>query len=144
MIFGAIQEVSPSEFPNRISGYYKVENWNRGTKKQYLQFVVIVWGDQDVPRYPNIQIRYILAGITAPPFNIGNGRFMFLGEEEPKQSTWIHFQRDLRADFIEKWGHVPWDFKKIRFLFETRYDGKIPEESNIHADVYFDQLYLGR
>jgi hypothetical protein len=143
-IFGAIQEVSPPEFPNRISGYYRVENWNQGTKKQYLQFVVIIWNDPDVPQYPNIQIRYILAGVTSPPFNINNGRFIFLGGEEPKQSTWIPFQRDLRADFIEKWGHVPRGFKKIRFLFETRYDYKIPEEGNIHADVYFDQLYLGK
>jgi hypothetical protein len=144
MIFGAIQEVSPAEFPNRISGYYRVENWKRGTKKQYLQFVVIVWGDQDTPQYANIQIRYIIDGITAPPFMIGNGRFIFLGSEEPQQSAWIPFHRDLRADFIEKWGHVPRGFEKIRFLFETRYDDKTPEEGNIRADVYFDQLYLGK
>lgn len=140
-IFGVVQEVASEKFPRKISGYYRVENWNRQTEKQYVQFVVIVWGDP-VSRLPNIQIRYILAGVTRPPFEIRNARFWFLGGEEPEQSAWIPFERDLHADFLTVWGHVPSRFKKARILFEARYDGKHPAEAPPSADVYFDQLSL--
>jgi hypothetical protein len=64
-VFGLIQELRPKRFPKRLSGYYRVENWRRGIAKQYLQFVVIVWGDRAVSQYSNVQIRYILAGLTS-------------------------------------------------------------------------------
>ncbi len=144
MIFGAIQEVAPPVFPGRISGYYRVENWNRGTPKQYVQFVVIVWNDPAVRKWPNIQIRYILSGLRSPPFTISNGKMLFLGPEEPVQGAWIPFERDLVDDFKNYWGHVPEGFTKIRILFEVRYDGRRPEDEAPHADVYFDQLFLGK
>lgn len=142
MIFGLIQEVNPQKFPKKISGYYRVESWQRGTEKQYVQFVVIVWGDQAVTQYNNIQIRYILTGITKPPLGIGNAKFLFLGKPEPQQRRWIRFERDLHADFLKSWGHVPEKFEKIRVLFEARYDQKGPG-TELSADVYYDALYLG-
>lgn len=138
-IAGLIQEIKPMKFPKKISGFYRVENWQRGTTKQYLQFVVIVWGDRE---YPNIQIRYILSGISGPPFTLHNGRFVFLGEPEPALQQWVFFERDLHKDFLELWGRVPTEFEKLRVLFEVRYDDKRPAEA-LYADVYFDALYLG-
>lgn len=140
-IFGLIQEVSPTRFPKKVSGYYRVENWQRGTEKQYIQCVVIVWGDSFSP-YTNIQIRYILAGTTEPPFEIANGRFVFLGGPDPPQGEWVRFERDVRADFLKYWGDVPEKFEKIRVLFEARYDQK-KLGTELLADVYYDALYLG-
>lgn len=141
-VFGMIQELSPKGFPKKISGYYRIEGWRRGTAKQYLQYVVIVWGDRAVLQYQNIQIRYILTGITEPPFAIANARFVFLGDREPIQSRWVRFERDLHQDFLHQWGHVPENFDKIRVLFEARYDDK-EMGTELAADVYYDALYLG-
>src|SRR3972149_12274574 len=38
-VYYLVQEVAPTEFPEVLSGFYRVENWLRGTEKQYLQFV---------------------------------------------------------------------------------------------------------
>ncbi len=141
-VFGLIQELSPQRFPKKLLGYYRVENWRRGTEKQYLQCVVIVWGDRAVAQYQNIQIRYILTGIAEPPFAISNARFVFLGGREPTIGQWVHFQRDLHADLLQYWGHVPENFEKIRVLFEARYDDK-ELGTELAADVYYDALSLG-
>lgn len=141
-VFGVIQELSPKRFPKKISGYYRVESWRRGTTKQYLQCVVIVWRDRAVSQYQNIQIRYILTGMTEPPFAITNARFVFLGEREPVQGRWVRFERDLHQDFLHQWGHVPERFDKIRVLFEARYDDK-EMGTELAADIYYDALYLG-
>ena len=142
-VFGLIQEVSPKEFPKRISGFYRVENWKRGTPKQYLQFVVIIWEDPNEKRFPNYQIRYILAGVDTPPLRIGNARYVLLGIGEPKERLWIEFNRDVRADFERLWGRVPSGFSKIRVLFEARYDQKKAGDGEVMADVYYDDLYFG-
>ncbi len=139
-IAGLIQEIHPPKFPKKISGFYRVEHWLRGTTKQYLQFVVIVWGDRQ--EYPNIQVRYILAGLTEPPFTLRNGRFVFLGPREPVLKEWVFFERDLHRDFLELWGQIPKEFEKLRLLFEVRYDDKRPG-AELLADVYYDALSLG-
>jgi hypothetical protein len=142
-VYYLVQEVAPAEFPELISGYYRVENWIRGTPKQYLQFVVIVFAPTNLEDlYPNYQIRYPLAGISEEPFPISNAFFIFLGPEEPRQGEWVYFESNIKKDFQEKWGAVPEGYSKIRVLFEVRYDDKqlgAPAE----ADVYYDDLYMG-
>ncbi|MBI1742382.1 hypothetical protein HYR54_04860 [Candidatus Acetothermia bacterium] len=142
-VFGLIQEVSPKNFPQRISGYYRIEGWKRGTAKQYLQFVVIVQGDFTETRFNNYQIRYVLTGVNQPPLKIANAHYIFLGKAEPQQGAWVRFERDLRADFKQEWGRVPGEFGNLRILFEARYDGKKANEGEISADAYYDDLYLG-
>lgn len=143
-IYYLVQEVEPQEFPEVISGYYRVDEWEKGTPKQYLQFVVIVFGGDNPPEnFTNHQIRYLLAGIDAPPFGIANARFVFLTKEEPQTSQWVHFERNLREDFQQFWGAVPQNFDKIRVLFEVRYDDKAAGEGPVSADVYYDDLYMG-
>lgn len=139
-----VQEVKPQELPEVISGYYRVENWDKGTEKQYLQFVVIVWGADNLPGgFNNHQIRYLLSGIKAPPFAIRNAQFVFINTEDPPLNQWVHFQRNLREDFERFWGAIPRDFEQIRVLFEVRYDDKKIGEGPLGADVYYDDLYLG-
>jgi hypothetical protein len=143
-VFGLVQEVSPKDFPEVLSGYYRVENWKRGTSKQYLQFAVIVWQADNLPGgYENHQIRYPLAGISAPPFLLRNAKFIFTNTEEPVSDQWVYFERNLRQDFQEVWGAVPEGFSKIRVLFEVRYDGKAAGSGEVKADVYYDDLYIG-
>jgi hypothetical protein len=152
-VYYLVQEVAPAEFPEFISGYYRVDNWKRGTEKQYLQFVVIVFAPTNysvdsagtplnVP-FPNYQIRYPLLGISEQPFPIANSFFKFIGtDSDPRQGEWVYFESNIKKDFQEFWKAVPEGYSKIRILFEVRYDDKVagvPAE----ADVYYDDLYMG-
>lgn len=146
-ICGVIQEVSPKEFPRRLRGRYRVNQWRKGAGDLYVQFVVIVFGSDKMPpgleRVTNHQVRYPLAGIDRPPFAIGNGRFVFITKAQPVTGQWVTFERDLHEDFGQQWGAVPTGFSKIRVLFEARWDNRRPGGSHHLADVCFDDLYLG-
>jgi hypothetical protein len=152
-VFYLVQEVMPEEFPDIMSGYYRVENWTKGTPKQYLQFVVILCregggsecalGATNLPGDYNHQIRYPLAGISEEPFAISNAFFVFLGKDEPKQGEWVYFEGNIKQDFEELWGAVPEGFDKMRILFEVRYDEKQAGTTPAEADVYYDDLYMG-
>jgi hypothetical protein len=157
-IAGVIQEVREptrvdlathqefQEFPETISGFYRVENWERRTAKQYIQFVVILWASDlhpDQPEETNVQIRYVLAGASAPPLSLSNARYIILGPSEPATGSWVPFSRDLRKDWLEQWGALPRRFEFLRILFEVRYDDDASITPGPMADVYFDDLYLG-
>jgi len=142
-VFGVVQEVSPPVFPELLSGYYYVQDWVKTTPKQYLQFVVIAVGANNLAGgFPNYQIRYPLAGITQPPFPISNAKFRFLSKEEPAIGRWVYFERPIYQDFKELWGAAPKGYDKLRILFEVRYDDKTAG-TEAKADVLYDDLYLG-
>lgn len=145
-VFGVVQEVTPNQLPELISGYYHVGQWKRGTPVQYLQFVIIAVGAKNMPQaesFPNHQLRYLLAGIGQPPFAIGNAKFIFVGTEEPAPDGWVYFERNIRQDFLDQWGAVPEGFSMLRILFEVRYDAKESGVTDPMADVFYDDLYLG-
>jgi hypothetical protein len=143
-VFYLVQEVTPEEFPELVSGYYRVENWSKGTPKQYLQFVVIAFDVTNLTvGYPNHQMRYPLAGISEEPFAIANAFFVFLGKEEPRTGEWVYFERNIKEDFEQFWGVAPEGFSKLRLLFEVRYDDKQAGTTPAEADVYYDSLYMG-
>ncbi len=142
-VFDLVQEVTPEQIPEILSGHYQVTAWTPGTRLQYLQFVVIVFGADNLPGdLPNHQIRYILAGIDEEPFVINNAHFVFLDGEDPPLEQWVPFEVNVRDDFQRLWGAVPEGFAKIRVLFEVRYDSKAPGETP-EADVHYDDLYFG-
>lgn len=142
-VFYLVQEVTPEQLPEILSGNYQITAWTPGTRLQYLQFAVIVFGADNLPGgYSNHQIRYILAGIDEEPFAIDNAHFVFLDGEDPPLDQWVPFEANVRDDFQRLWGAAPEGFEKIRVLFEVRYDGKAPDEAP-EADVYYDDLYFG-
>jgi len=148
-IFYLVQEVAPTEFPEVLSGFYRVENWLKGTEKQYLQFVVIVVGADDAPvdgdgnAFSNHQIRYILGGIEKEPFEISNAKFVFLSRTDPPTDEWVPFQVNVKQDFLDLWGSVPKGYNFIRLLYEVRFDDKIAGSGEAKADVYYDDLNFG-
>jgi len=144
-VYYLVQEITPQSFPDVVRGYYRVENWRHGTRKQYLQFVVIVFGGSTLPTgASNYQIRYLLAGIDSPPFPIGNAHFVFIGKNDPAEGEWVPFQANVKDDFVRLWGGVPAGFDKIRVLFEVRWDDKVAGDGEPQADVYYDDLYIGK
>ena len=142
-VYYLVQEMAPAEFPELISGYYRVDSWKRGAAKQYLQFAVIVFDPANLGRqYPNYQMRYPLAGISEEPFPIENAFFRFLGTEDPRLGEWVYFEANIKNDFQQFWRAVPQGYSKIRVLFEVRYDDKAPGTA-AEADVFYDDLYMG-
>ena len=143
-VFGVVQELTPpQEFPEVISGYYRVQDWSRGAPKQYLQFVIIAFGVDNLPGgHVNHQIRYVLAGVPQQPLEIGNAKYILLTKEDPPTDQWVHFEVPVRQDFVEQWGDVPQGFERLRLLFEVRYDEKTTG-SEANADVYYDDLFMG-
>jgi hypothetical protein len=144
-VYYLVQEINPAEFPEVVRGAYRVENWQKGTSKQYLQFVVIAIGPDNnpVPGAANYQLRYILAGIKEPPLNIGNAQFLAFSTEEPVTGQWFTFEANIRDDFQKLWRSVPEGYAKLRLLFEVRWDGKVAGDGAPSADVYYDDLYAG-
>lgn len=143
-VFYLVQEITPQQFPELLSGYYRVGKWARGTPLQYLQVAVIAFGVENLPGgYPNHQIRYILAGIDQEPFKIANAHFVFLSKDDPPLDRWVAFERRVGDDFRQLWGATPEGSDMIRILFEVRYDDKAPGQGTPEADVYYDDLNIG-
>jgi hypothetical protein len=143
-VYYLVQEIAPGEFPEVVRGYYRVENWQKNTPRQYLQFVVIAFAPDNFPTdSPNYQLRYLLAGADSTPFAIGNAYFVFVNREEPVQGEWVPFEARIKDDFQRLWGTVPEGFDKLRLLFEVRWDGKTAGDGPAEADVYYDDLYIG-
>jgi hypothetical protein len=146
-VHGVVQEMKPAVFPEKISGWYYVENWQRGTLNQYLQFAVIVFESKNIPELAksskNHQIRFLLAGVENNPFDIRNAKFVFVGKKQPELGKWVYFERNIKQDFLKEWGNVPQGYTNIRFFFEARWDGRKPGEGRVAAKVYFDDLYVG-
>jgi hypothetical protein len=146
-VHGVVQDIKPGVFPEIISGNYYVENWQKGTTRQYLQMVVIVFGPDNIPRDiqggGNYQIRYILAGTKVDPFEIKNAKYVYVNSADPVIGRWVHFERNLIDDFKKEWNDIPKSFTSIRVFFEARWDGRT-ETTPITGKVYYDDLYLGK
>jgi hypothetical protein len=144
MVYYLVQEIEPDDLPERVEGFFRVENWQRGAQRQYVQFVVAAIAPDNFPEIPdNVQLRYILAGAQEPPFDIANAHFVFVGGAEPVEGEWVPFSLDIRDDFTTYWGKAPQGFEKLRLFFEVRWDGKRAGSGAPRADVYYDDLYIG-
>jgi len=144
-VYGLLRELEGGPLPKKVSGFYRVESWRRGAARQYIQVVVAVKGAPvfSPPEQPK-QIAYVLAGIEEPPFRILNRRFQFHGPREPVQGRWIRFEFSIARDFQRLWGATPDDYDTLRVFFEARFDQRRSYRPPVYADVYFDDLYLGR
>jgi hypothetical protein len=147
----AYQELVLDEVPEFISFDYYVDNWVRGTEKQYIEALAIVTGGGPLMPVcppenepcPNIQMRYVLGGVNSVPASVLNARWRFVGDEEPATGEWLHFEANLRNEMTEDWGTLPNEIDSFRLQFEVRYDDRNPDELDGTAQVYWDNVYLG-
>jgi len=153
-VLGVMQEVRPQRFPDVIGGFYRVEAWEKSDPRTqlYLQAVAIIWSDEagvvinrgrpSSSGIQNYQLRFYLAGVSEPPFRLGNAMFDFVSREPPRLGEWTYFEIPLREQFQRLWGLVPERYDRLRVLFEAHWDGR-PPGSTVVADAYFDDLFLG-
>jgi hypothetical protein len=143
-VYYLVQEVTPATFPDLVRGAFRIENWLKGTPKQYVQLVVIAFGaDNDPTPAENFQLRYILGGVNVAPLDIANAQYIFLTQGDPIVGDWVTFEANIREDFQNFWNAVPENFDKIRVLFEVRYDDKVAGDGAVEANLYWDELYVG-
>jgi hypothetical protein len=142
-VWGVLNDLKPKFMPQRIAGFYRVEEWHRGTAKQYVQVVVSIgFGRTQDP----LQVAWVLCGIDAQPFPIANRKFIFAGPKEPTQDEWVPFEVDVHDALRREWGvHYPatLSFDAVRILFEARFDGYEDSDGPVAGKVYFDDLYFG-
>ncbi len=143
-IVGGVQDTTPFEFPEFVSGFYRVDRWEPVATFQYLQFVVIVRGGDFGDEFALHEIRFPIAGAPRQPFELSNARFVFLSRDAPVMNRWTYFSYPIKQAFEERWGRVPERWDSIETIFEVRYDAKTEEQSPTGAQVYFDDLYMGR
>jgi hypothetical protein len=153
---GAVQEISPSRFPDRLAGWYRVDHWENPSDQTllYLDVAVVAVGDPRIhdivipddpelhPDLDNYQIRYYTAGLTEPSEQVLNMRSKLVREGPPELREWVYFEFPIKADFQELWGTVPADFRYLRVFFEVRWEEK-EEGAALRADVYYDDLFFG-
>ena len=150
-VWGVVQDVEGArELPAILRGRYYVENWVRGTEKQYIQAVLNIWtkeisGDLGAraPRGIPVQIAFVLCGIDQIPFEIKNRKFVFAGPKEPRIGEWVEFEFDLRNECKKQWGFLPKEMSGFRILLEARFDGRKKDEEGSRVAAYFDDLYVG-
>jgi hypothetical protein len=144
-IWGAVQAFEIRKLPRTIGVWYRVEDWKQAVERQYAQVVVMIH-DRRLERLtsqPQMQVRYVLAGLSEPPYpDPVNGRYIMAGPKKPKKGRWIHFERDLVADFVKAWGWYPENFQKLEIFLEARYDEPVPETAEISGEVYWDDVAL--
>lgn len=148
-VIGASQDLTPERLPERVGGFYRVERWENESPDTalYLQLVVTVWRDQRTPALagtgdvPNRQLRYFLAGVASPPYEIANARQTVVSGAPPATGVWVPFELPVREDFERLWGEAPRELAKVGVLFEARWDHREPE-AVVDADVYYDDLYV--
>jgi hypothetical protein len=147
-ISGVVQEVKGDHVPEKLSGWYFVESWDKHTPKLYLQAVVIVWNDtqarqRQLVNAPSIQIAYTFTGVKEAPKVMTNRKFIVLGDETPKVGEWVHFEVNPRQDFVKLWNIDPAQYEFIRIFFELRYDDMEPGSTPTKSTAYYDDLYFG-
>jgi hypothetical protein len=147
-ISGVVQEVKGDHVPEKLSGWYFVESWDKHTPKLYLQAVVIVWNDTEARQRqlvnaPSIQIAYTFTGVKEAPKVMTNRKFIVLGDETPKVGEWVHFEVNPRQDFVKLWKIDPAQYEFIRIFFELRYDDMESGSAPTKSTAYYDDLYFG-
>lgn len=147
VVWGGVQELTLQDsIPECVEGYFMVKNWQHHDWKQYLQLVIIDRSHNLGQDLGQAQLRYIISGSVDAPLQISNARYLFVEKTRqavPPLDKWTHFSVNPRKDYQESWQYIPQAGAELRVLFEGRFDQRRPGQAPAHADVYFDNLYMG-
>jgi hypothetical protein len=134
-VAGVDQLALPREFPEFVSGYYFVEQWDADDGVPYLEFVVAPQGaDPPVPA-----LRFVLGGIEREPAELPDARVVMVSRARPAMGKWTYFSYPVRQAFLDRVGQLPGIWLGIALRLELRHEGT----SAPAARVYLDDLYMG-
>ena len=126
----------PTEFPEFVSGYYYVEEWDADDSLPYLAFVVA----PQAPNPPVPALRFVLGGVEREPTELPDTLTVMVSRGPPKTGTWTYFSYPVRQAFLDRVGALPAVWLGMALRLELRYEGETAPPA---ARVHFDVLYMG-
>lgn len=129
----AMQSVVTAEFPEFLSGFYRVDDWPAGGA--YLQFTVRA----ATARYEVVpEVRFIIAGTGSEAAPSSPAPAVFLSRAAPATSEWTYFAYPLRKAFFDKTAALPATWASVEVSLELR-----SLSGAVQTTAYFDDMYLG-
>jgi len=138
----AVQRIQGDVFPEFVSGYYYVADWEPGDASQYVAFTVSIQGGNHPDGTDVHELRFVLAGAAGEPEPPADGAYVFLSRDEPAKGEWTYFAYPLLEAVRTRLDWDPIGWEHIDLSFEVRYDQK-PSDATATATVRFDDLYFG-
>jgi len=142
-VAGASQEILASDFPEVVSGYYRVDDWQPGGATVYLQFVVEVVGGNFADSIGVHEVRFVIAGVQQEPLFLPRARYVLLDRAAPKVDRWTYFAYPVKKAFETRWGIAPAAWQRLRVSFELRYEDRATGFTDTLATAHYDDLYAG-
>ncbi len=129
----AMQSVVTAEFPEFLSGFYRVDDWPGGGA--YLQFTVRA----ATARFEVVpEVRFIIAGIGSEAAPSSAAPAVFLSRDAPATGEWTYFAYPLRKAFLDKLAALPATWASVDISLELRTLSGV-----VQTTAYFDDIYLG-
>jgi len=140
---GFAQHLSGAEFPEFLSGFYLVDDWQPRDTFQYIEFAVTVAGGDFADGPGTYTSRFLIAGADREPAGGPATKFTFLSRAAPSLHRWTYFAYPLREAFAFKFGKVPTGWTDLQIHFAVRYEDRTANQPATSADVSFDDLFAG-
>ena len=136
------QATNPHEFPEFVSGFYRVDDWQPRAQFRYLYVSVTVAGG-DFPGGARFHELRILVGAPTEPPLLPNLTFAFLRRDPPVLHHWTYFGFPLKTTFQSHFAYLPPHWDAIYITVGVRSDLSDASRTSGSADVVFDDLYAG-
>jgi hypothetical protein len=136
------QAANPQAFPEFVSGYYRVDDWQPHAPSEYLYFSITVRGGDFPGGAPAHELRVLIGAPSEPelqPFLT----FAFLSRAAPVLHRWTYFGFPVKPAFQLHFEQMPSRWDGIDVSVAVRFDGRDAGDAPSSASVLFDDLYAG-
>ncbi len=138
----SVQGTAPAEFPEFVSGFYRITDWQPRATFQYVYFTVTVHGGDFGNGAPAHEIRFVIGAAIEPSLE-PDVQYVFLSRNPPALGRWTYFSYPVRQAFADRFQHVPARWTSVDIGIGVRLDGRDVQDAPASADVQYDDLYAG-
>jgi hypothetical protein len=138
----AAQSVDPQAFPEFVSGFYRVDDWQPTARFVYLYFSITVHGGDFTDGAPTHELRVIIGAPVEPPQE-PQVVYAFLSRAAPVLHRWTYVGFPVKSAFQAHVGQMPSRWDGIDIGMAVRFDGRDTHDPPVSAAVSFDDLYAG-
>lgn len=141
-VAGGVQILRGAPLPEFLSGFYRVDGWQRGDPPRYVQFEVITHGPDAPDGLTDHTLRFVIGGLDASVSDPPGTATVFLRRGDPA-TRWTYFAYPIASVFEQRFGAPPQSFDSIELSFEARFDAPPGSGAASGMTAYFDDLYAG-
>jgi len=138
----ATQASKPTAFPEFVSGFYRVDDWQPQAPFQYLYFSITVHGGDLADGAPAHELRILIGAVSEPPLE-PFVTYAFLSRAAPVLHRWTYFGFPVEQTFRSHFVQLPSRWDGIDVSVGVRFDLRDAHDAPASADVVFDDLYAG-